>query len=263
MVSRLPSVLTCLLAIAIAAATTATGQEPGDPQKLHMSRADLDSLLTFFEQSAASPVYGERLRERAEFEGQVVRSRLEGGDFQVGDQVLVVVEGPGGFSDTLTVGAGRVLHFPELGVVDLTGVLRSELGPLLQQFLERFVRQPRLQSTALVRLQLSGAVARPGFYTMPAETPLPDAIMLAGGPSGNVDLGGILIERGGRKLMAGDLVQEALADGRTLDQLNLRGGDRIVVPLRFALGAAEGSVRTFAMLLAIPLSIAGILALFN
>jgi protein involved in polysaccharide export with SLBB domain len=242
----------------------AAAQEGAAPEQLYMSRTELASLLDFYEQSAASPAYSERLQARAEVQGEIVRARLEEGDFRVGDRIVVVLESPGiASSDTFLVQEGNVVRFPDLGEVDLTGVLRSELGGELEQFLGRYLREPRFQSTSLVRIQLAGAVSRPGFYTMPSETPLPDAIMLAGGPVGDVDLSGIRIERRGSRILTGDRVQDALADGRTLDQVGLQGGDRIVVPPSFPLGRAEGALRTLGYILALPLAIAGIIALFS
>jgi hypothetical protein len=201
-----------------------------DPTRLHVSRAQLTELLDFYEQSVASPVYSDRLKERARFEGQNVRSRLEGGDFQVGDRVVVDVEGESGLSDTLTVTTNHTLRLGELGEVDVTGVLRSELEPLLRQYVERYVRSPVVQSRSLIRVQMDGAVAQPGFFTMPAETPLPDAIMVAGGLTGQSKLNGIRIQRRGQNIMGGEMIQEALAQGRTLDQLSMQNGDRIFVP---------------------------------
>jgi protein involved in polysaccharide export with SLBB domain len=252
-----------LVATLVTPVHTVAAQEGAEPEKLYMSRTDLVSLLDFYERSVASPAYGERLKARAALHGDVVRSRLQEGDFRVGDRIVVTVESQGiGDSDTLIVEQGRLVRFPDLGEVDLSGVLRSELRPELQGFLEQYVREPRLQSKSLVRIQLSGAVARPGFYTMPSETPLPDAIMLAGGPEGDVDLSGIRIERRGRKILSGDPIQDALAEGRTLDQLSLLGGDQIVVPRRFALGGSQGTLRSLQYLLALPFSIAALLAVF-
>jgi polysaccharide export outer membrane protein len=251
----------CVLAVG---GRRVSAQQPveTDPARLYMSRAKLESLLQFYEQSAASPVYGERLKARANAEGEVVQTRLRLGDFQVGDRVVVVLEGPQGLSDTLVVGPDGMLAFPEIGEVSLSGVLRSELGAILQTHVERYVRQPRLRSRSLIRIQIAGSVARPGFHEMPSETPLDQAIMVAGGPVGDVDLDGVRIERRGQRLMTGEALQAALAEGRTLDELGLQGGDRIVIPPRFALGAAEGAVRTLSLLTAIPLTVAALVALF-
>jgi hypothetical protein len=241
-----------------------SAQETARPDQLYMPRSDLAAALDFYERSAASPAYSERLQARAEEQGGAIRARLEDGDFQVGDRIVVSLENQGiEYSDTLLVEQGRIVRVPDLGEVELEGVLRSELGERLQEFFEQYVREPRLFSRSLVRFQLAGSVATPGFFTMPSETPLPDAIMLAGGPVGDVDLNAITIERRGRRILSGDAVREALAEGRTLDELGLQGGDQIMVPRRFPLGAAESAVRTVGMLLALPLSIAGLIALFS
>ena len=251
-----------VLAVTAAALSSAQEQPRQQPERLYMSRADLASLLDFYDKSAASPVYGPRLKERAQYEAAQVRDRLENGDFQVGDRVVLRVEGQETLTDTFTVEAGRVLRLPELGGVPLQGVLRSELEPKIEGYVSRYVRQPQLASRSLMRLQCEGAVGTPGFFTMPSETPLPDAIMGGCSPTGDVRLDDIQITRQGRRLLSGEVLQDALASGRTLDELGLRQGDRIVVPPRFALGSAEGAVRTFSLLLAVPLTIAGVIALF-
>jgi hypothetical protein len=248
----------CMLAAPLGAQVSAGQGE----ERLYMSRAALTDLLNFYDGSAASPAYGDRLRDRARAEAQQVRTRLEDGDFQVGDRLVIQLEGQEALSDTFTVGAGRVVRLPELGEVDLQGKLRSELEPVLLDFVGRFVREPRLLSQSLIRIQFDGAVARPGFYTMPSETPLPDAIMLAGGPTGQVKLDEIRVTRVGRQVLTGEMIQRALAEGRTLDELGLQAGDRVTVPERFPLGSAESAVRTLSLLATLPLTVAALIALF-
>lgn len=249
------------LAVGTAVAVAQERPQTARERQLYMTRAELVALVDFYDRSEASPAYSPRLRERAAFLGGVVQDRLTEGDFQVGDRVVVTLEGATPTSDTLAVGQEKKLHFPELGDVPLAGVLRSELQGVLAEYLGSYVRDPQLVAQALIRIQLSGSVGAPGFYTMPSEVPLPDAIMLAGGPAGNVDLGAIRIERRGRTIISGDRIQDALAAGQTLDQLGLQGGDHIVVPQQFPLGAAESALRTFGYLLAIPFSIAALIAL--
>lgn len=265
MAHRPNTALRFMLALSLLVGGRATAQEgpTAVPEQLYMSRADLVELLDFYERSEASPAYSERLKERAAFLGEVVESRLTEGDFQVGDRVVVTLEGQvTPFSDTLTVGQGQMLRFPELGEVPLQGVLRAELGDILRQYLEGYIRDPTVIAQSLIRVQFSGSIGNPGFFTIPSEVPLPDAIMnFAGGPAGTANLGGIRIERRGRKIISGDRIQDALAEGHTLDQLNLQAGDRIVVPQTLPLGAAEGALRSFSLILAIPFSIAGLIAL--
>ena len=82
-----------------------------------------------------------------------------------------------------------------------------------------------------IRLTISGSVGNPGFHSVPPDRALTDAIMLAGGPSAVASLRGIYIERAGQRIWTGAYLQQAIADGRTLDQLSLQGGDHIVVPI--------------------------------
>ncbi len=72
-------------------------------------------------------------------EAWLLRQRLEKGDFQDGDRIIVVLHGNAlmpkdftGISDTLfTVRAGRRLEFPRMADLPLDGVLRSELNDKL------------------------------------------------------------------------------------------------------------------------------------
>jgi hypothetical protein len=51
--------------------------------------------------------------------------------------------------------------------------------------------------------------------------------------------------------------------GRTLDQLSLKAGDRIFIPERGSgLGGSQQAVQALGILIALPLTIAGLVALF-
>jgi hypothetical protein len=56
--------------------------------------------------------------------------------------------------------------------------------------------------------------------------------MTAGGPVSNAKMNKIYVERGGQRIWQGAAMQDAIIEGRTLDQLSLRAGDRVVVPTR-------------------------------
>jgi len=56
-----------------------------------------------------------------------------------------------------------------------------------------------------------------------------DAIMAAGGPGGGVDPANTTIERSGVVIMPKEAFRQALIDGKTLDQLNLRAGDEFLI----------------------------------
>jgi protein involved in polysaccharide export with SLBB domain len=201
-----------------------------DPGRAHATRASLQELLASFEEAASSPAYSGELRLRARQEAALVRARLAEGDFRVGDRVALVVQGEPLFSDTFSVASGTVLALPLIGGIPLAGVLRSELEEHLRTEIGRSVRQPEVRAHALVRVAVMGEVGRPGFYTLPADVPITDVLMAVGGTGRDANLRRIRVERGGERIWDGGAMQQAIIEGRTLDQLSLRAGDEIIVP---------------------------------
>lgn len=232
-----------------------------DPGRVQVTRADLEALLQRLEQASSSPTYSQPVRERARAEAALVRERLAEGDFQVGDRINLVVEGETTLSDTFPVMAGRILRLPAVGDVALTGVLRSELETHLTTTLGKFLRSPVVRARALIRLALLGEVAKPGFYVMPTDMVLTDALMLAGGPTGVARIDRIRVERRGEVLWSPDALRDPIARGQTIDQLNLQAGDEVVVA-RKAGFMGEGTWRTIATILSIPVAIYGLVKLF-
>jgi protein involved in polysaccharide export with SLBB domain len=237
--------------------------ENWDPRQVYMSRNELQSLLDRFEGAAASTAYSDFLRAEARAEAALIEVRVDEGDFQVGDRILLRVQGEPTLSDTFTVGDDRLMDLPDIGGVPLDGVLRAELEDYLSEYLGRYVREPRVQARALIPVTIVGGVLRPGFYTVPSQLQLSDVLMVAGGPTPLANLDRLRIERGGTSIWEGAAIQDAIVEGRTLDQMNVRGGDRIQLPARGAnLGAWESSVRTFALLLTIPATVVALIAIF-
>lgn len=229
----------CLFGLALLSgpAAPAAAQSPQsgldwDPGAAEMGRTELRALAERLEAAAVSPGYSAAIRKQAKEEVAFIRERLEEGDFQVGDRVVLSVQGNSVLSDTLSVQPGRVLVLPQIGDVPLTGVLRSELQGYLSEQLAHYVQDATVRTQTLIRLAVLGEVARQGFYAVPAEGLVDDAIMVAGGPAPAADLDRVEIRRGERVLWAGEPLQQAIIAGFTLDQLNLRAGDRIVVPTR-------------------------------
>jgi len=101
-------------------------------------------------------------------------------------------------------------------------------------------------------LSILGAVARPGYYYVPTDAVLPDAMMAAGGPRPEAKMSKARIERGGTRVWEGDRFQLALAEGRTLDRLNLQAGDQVIVPTQSNL---FDGVRFVSILLGIPVTV--------
>jgi protein involved in polysaccharide export with SLBB domain len=203
-------------------------------------------------------------------ERAAIRARLADGDFHPGDRIAIVVQGdtlpPGGglsgrsieqqLSDTFTVNSARELDLPVIGAVSLRGVLRSELRTHLTREVGRFIRDPMLDARPLIRVSVQGAVMRPGYYTLPLDAPLSDALMAAGGPARGAKIEKLRIEREGKSVLRGNGLQRAIADGRTLGDMSLRAGDQFMLP-ESRLGV-ERVLRTVGLMLAIPTAIVAI-----
>jgi protein involved in polysaccharide export with SLBB domain len=159
----------------------------------------------------------------------IVRERLAHGDLQAGDRISLRVIGEQTLTDTFTVKPTRTVLLPNIGEIPLDGVLRSELNDYLKKQIGRFIRDPQLEATALVRVNFTGAVGKPGFYNLPADVLASDAIMAAGGPGSKGDVAKTEIRRSGYVISTRDETAAAIQRGESLDQLNIQSGDEIVV----------------------------------
>ncbi len=184
-----------------------------------------------------------------------------GSGFQVGDRILLQVEGDSLLTKTFTVGPGPTLALPVIGDIPLVGVRRSDVEPYLSRQLERYLRSPVVHAKALINLSILGEVEHPGFYAVPADGVLADALMQAGGPTREAKVAAMRVERDGKPLFAADSLQLALAHGLTVDQMGLRGGDRLVVP-RLTPRDPDAKWRILGVLVSLPVAIYGMTRVF-
>jgi len=150
--------------------------------------------------------------------------------FRVGDRILLTVDGDTLLSDTFTVVAGPAIELPVIGAVALAGVPRGGIEEHMRQQLARYLKNPVVHARALIRLSILGAVARPGFYAVPTDLVLADALMVAGGPTQEARVEKLRVQRGAAPIWSGAKLQGEIARGATLEDLGLRAGDRIDVP---------------------------------
>jgi polysaccharide export outer membrane protein len=231
MISRLAStfVQTTLL-VTLAGSLAAQEDRPVDVRKPQATRAELKAALANLQEVLSSPAYSKSLRKAKEAEAALVQSRLEEGDFQVGDQIDVAVVGEKDLTNKFSVLQDRTLSFPQLPAISLKGVLRSEVREYLTTEIAKYVKNPQVTiQGSYIRLSIVGAVGKPGFYTLPADQLISDAIMTAGGPTGEPKLDKSVVRRNGKDVVPQGELARAVQDGQSLDQLNLHGGDELVL----------------------------------
>lgn len=255
--------LPAYVVVALAATSAVRAQIPGaEITAARVTRGALDSVLIQLDRAANSGTYSSEVRARARQQAAIVRARLADGDFQIGDRVLLEVDNETTLTDTFTVEPGRVLQLPRIGPISVHGVLRSELADHLTQALRQYLLEPRVRAQALIRVTISGAVGRQGFYTVPVDMPVSEVFAAAGGLAATADLERMRIRRGTETLWEGPEVLQIITEGRTIDALNAQAGDQFDVaqtrtrnPLAFA--------QTAQIILAIPLTIFGLVQLFQ
>jgi protein involved in polysaccharide export with SLBB domain len=224
--------LAVILAVLAGSAEAVYAQNPAewDAAREQMTRTELESLLERLEEQALSTAYSSRMRSQAQQSVELVRRRLAEGDFQVGDRIVLEVRNEPELSDELLVRSGRVVDIPVVGEVSLHGVLRSELQQVLEEHIGAYIRDPVVRTQSLIRISVIGQVGSPGFHVFPADFPITDILMQVGGPGSDANLSRMRIERGNTRIWEGETLEMAMIQGRTLDQMNLQAGDRIVVP---------------------------------
>jgi hypothetical protein len=195
----------------------------------HATRKELQDLLTRHELSAKSGAYSRQLRERARYEASLIKQRLDQGDFQIGDQIAIVVENEPTMSDTVVVSSDFDIGLPSGEKISLKRVLRSEVHPLIQTAIAKVVKNPVVRTESFLRIGIMGAVGSQGFFVVKSESLLSDLLMNTGGIPQTADLKNIRVERDQKTIWEGEALQQALTEGRTVDQLSLRAGDMLIV----------------------------------
>jgi hypothetical protein len=215
----LATVVLASLSLAPALAAQAAGSSLAILKPQYETRANLDSL------AAAAR------REKRTSVAWLLDSRLQNGDFQEGDRIVVTLATTGR-SDTVQVRSGKVLQFPGMSDLSLQGVLRSELTDTLRSHFARYLRYPEVRAVPLLPLAVLGAVRAPGYHYTAADAVLRDVVMSAGGPSPEAQLDKALVRRNGSTIWSSSDIRVAMADGLSVDRLHLRAGDEIYIPIQ-------------------------------
>lgn len=222
-IRRLVCGFVLLPAVAQAQSVVATGAQ-------RATRPQLIALLSQAERSAADAKSTDRARILSTI--AAIRGRLDGGDFKPGDRFVMALRQDSVRADTLVVRDSlrvAVLNLPEFSVA---GVLRSELEEQLSAHVARYLRNANVRTTLLVRVSVTGAVRNPGFYYAVPDRPLNDLLTTAGGPLMEANLNNVTVSRLGKILLDGKQTKQAVEQGRTLEELDVQGGDAVHLPLK-------------------------------
>ena len=194
-------------------------------------RSMLREAAENFEKAARTEKNAEK---RAEYlwQAQVIRKRLAEGDFQTGHRILLFVAGDSALSDTFTVMSDQKLQLPNLPEIPLNGILDSELQGYLATQLAQYIRNPAVRAQAMLRVQVSGDVAKPGFYSIRTDTPVSDVIMNAGGPAPSAETNKTELRRGSATVVHRGGIQTAIQKELTMSDIGARSGDEIYVPAK-------------------------------
>ncbi len=150
-----------------------------------------------------------------------------GGGLNPGDQIRIAVWRQLEFSGDFTItGDGTIAH-PLYREVQVTGIPITTVEERLRVFLNKYIATPQFVIQPLVRIVVGGEVRSPSIYSVPPETTIGQAIILAGGPTETGKLDRVRVIRDG-----GEIAVD-LTDARsTVAGLQIRSGDQILVARR-------------------------------
>ena len=145
---------------------------------------------------------------------------------QPGDRIRLRVWREADMSDEFRVGTDGTVVFPRLGARTVIGKDPDTLMRELMEDYGRVLRTPAIEITFLRRINVGGAVQRPGVYYIDPTMTVQDVLLEAGGatPLGRTDR--IELIRGG------DLIEAKLRQDIQVVESPIQSGDQLFVPER-------------------------------
>jgi polysaccharide export outer membrane protein len=142
-----------------------------------------------------------------------------------GDQVRITVWRNPELSGDFTVAANGTLNHPLYREIQVTGIPLTAVEDRLRAFISRYTTNPQFVLSPLVKIIVGGEVRTPNIFSVPPETTVTQAVILAGGPSERGKMDNVRLLRDGQTIN--------LDMGRPDSQaasLQVRSGDQIIVP---------------------------------
>ena len=154
-------------------------------------------------------------------------------------------------SGEFSVDENGVATFPKIGSLKVSQESPESLKEKLLEQYAIYLRNPSVEVTMLRRINVLGAVQKPGLYPVDATMRISDALAAAGGATAMGDQHKVELVRDGTRLSQGINTDARIAE------TPLRSGDQIFVPERSFIVRNSGLVAT-----AVSVSASLVIALF-
>jgi polysaccharide export outer membrane protein len=155
-----------------------------------------------------------------------------------GDVVRLRVWREPDLSGDFPVDESGLVTFPKIGGFNALDYTPLSLKKKLLEAYAVYLRNPSVEVTMLRRINILGAVQKPGLYPVDATMTIADALAVAGGASPNGDPHHIELIRSGVR------ITESLSAETSINQTPLRSGDQLFVPERSFIVRNAGLVAT-------------------
>lgn len=200
------------------------------------NRRELTALADSLEREVARSGMSGRRRSMMRADIVNLRQRLTSGDMVPGDRILLRIQSETPKQDTLAsrpdtviVSSETTLQVPGLAPISLRGVLRSEVESHIRDQIHAVIRNARISAVPLVSIGVLGSVTRPGYFFVPVTASITEAVMAAGGPLGDADPNGLVLQRGGRERWNRATMTAAAQQQVTLASLGTVNGDALFI----------------------------------
>ncbi|NEP44319.1 MAG: hypothetical protein F6K35_35890, partial [Okeania sp. SIO2H7] len=115
------------------------------------------------------------------------------------DQIAIQVQRFPNLSVATSIGPEGTIQMQLIGTVLLQGLTLEEAKILIRDRLNEFIKDPEVVVSLLaqrpVRVTITGEVTRPGFYPVPGNAQISDALRASGGTSFLADLRNVEVRR--------------------------------------------------------------------
>ena len=122
----------------------------------------------------------------------------------------------------------QVINMPFIGVVDVRNKDFKEVEAQIIARYDSLYKNPKMTVYALLRINILGEVANPGFYYVTDVDKFTSILALAGGTTASADLDAISIIRDQEEMEID--VKTIIREDNSVNEFGLRSGDQIYIP---------------------------------